>query len=352
MAKMMSLTIAVLMVFVAFAACSPAQQPDDSSDPADQVDDTPDQADDAADQTDDTPDDSADTPKKTYKIGMHSYAENFESSQLILEGVKRAAEEYGVQLVFADINADPQKVPQNIDNFILQEVDGIIDASWFADVGATTVQKCKENNIPLITCDVPFDEEYSYLVGADNWQAGVVAGDYMTNYINDTWGGEIDYFVCFFPEIAGPDVKKRQEGAIAQLSKNGIDLPDEKVVWLDNGGDTLKAKTMAQDFLTAHPDSTKIIFAANNDAGGVGALAAVESTGRSEDCVIYSYGGETSSIENFRTKENCWIGSISFSLDKYGDVAIPSIIALIEGEEKVPRTQSPELVMIDRSNVN
>lgn len=345
MAKVMSLTIAALMVFVAFAACAPAEKPEASKEPAAAANEEP------AVQASETPEEPAAKPEKTYKIGMHSYAENFESSQLILDGVKRVAEEYGVELVFADINSDPQKVPQNIDNFILQEVDGIIDASWFADVGATTVQRCKENNIPLVTCDVPFDDEYSYLVGADNWQAGVVAGDYMTNYINDNWGGEIDFFVCFFPEQTGPDVKKRQEGAIAQLAENGINLPEEKVVWLDNGGDTLKAKSMAQDFLTAHPDAKKIVFAANNDAGGVGTLAAVESTGRTEDCVIYSYGGEASSIENFKTKDNCWIGSISFSLDKYGDVAIPSIIKLIEGETDVPRRQSPELVMIDRSNV-
>ncbi len=339
--KALSLCLVILMTLTLFAACSQQTEPSGSGETASAPADTADAS--LA---------ASNAGGKTYKIGVHSYQESFESSQIILNGITSAAKNYNVELVFADINADPTKVPQNIENFLIQDVDAIIDATWFADVGATTVKTCEENGIILVTCDVPFDEEYSYLVGADNWQAGVVAGDYMTQYINDNWGGEIDYFVCFFPEIAGPDVKKRQEGAISQLAANGLDLPEDKVIWLDNGGDTLKAKTMATDFLTAHPDSHKIVFAANNDAGGVGTLAAVEAADRSADCVIYSYGGETSSVENFKTKDNCWIGSVSFSLDKYGEVALDTIMKLLNGDTDVPRTQSPELYMIDRTNVN
>lgn len=290
-------------------------------------------------------------PKK-YKIALLNYAENFESSQLIIKGVMKAAKKYNVEIVTADINSDPQKVPQSIDNFLLQKVDAIIDASWFADVGATTVAKCKERNIPLITCDVPFDTKYSYLVGADNYQAGVVAGNYMAKIIKQKWGGKLDYFVCFFPESAGPEVKKRQQGAIDTLRKLGFELPEGKVVWFDNGGQTLNAKAMAQDFLTAHPVSKKIIFAANNDAGGVGVLSAVEAANRSADCILYTYGAENTSVENFKTKKNCWIGSVNFSLDGYGAVAVPTAIKLIEGAKDVPRTQGPKLYMVDRSNVN
>jgi len=289
--------------------------------------------------------------KEHYKIALLNYAESFESSKLILDGMKRVAEEYGVELVTADINGDPQRIPQTIDLFLLQNVNAIIDASWFADVGKITVEKCKERGIPLITCDVPFDEEYSYLVGADNYKSGVVAGTYMAELIKTKWEGQIDHLVITFPEVGGPFVRERMQGGIDSLKKEGINLPDSKVIWFDTGGETLKTKTMVTDFLTAHPDSYRILIGSNNDASGLGALSAVETVNRSSDCFIYSYGAEPTAIDNLKTKENIWIASVNFSLNKYGDFAIPSAIRLIQGDKNVPRLQTPELVMIDRSNV-
>lgn len=353
--KLIVSVLLVIVMIAALAACSMPEGTPSASGSADAQASESVQPSEDAQASESAPDSSGEVAPgsgKGMKIGLLNYAESFESSQLIIEGVKKAAEKYGVEMVYADINMDPQKVPQSIDNFVIQDVDGIIDASWFADVGVTTVDTCKKNDIPLITCDIPYPGDYSYQVGADSNDAGVVAGDYMTKYVNDNWDGAIDYFVCFFPESAGPDVKLRQSAAIDTMKANGIDIPDDKVVWLDNGGDTLKAKTMAQDFLTAHPDAKHIIIAPNNVPGAVGALAAVEAANRSEDCIIYSYGDEQSAIDNLKQKDNCWIGTVSFGLGQYGDIGISTIIRLKNGETDIPHTLKTDLYMIDRSNVD
>lgn len=288
---------------------------------------------------------------RKYKIGINSYAENFESSQRYLQSFKQAAEKAGnVELVYADCNADPQKVAPNYDAFILQNVDAIIDASWMGEVGSVAVEKCKNAGIPLVTCDAPFDKEYSYLVGTDQYQAGIIAGEYLAEVIKEKWNGELDYLVFEYFQSGGPQVERRMRGCLDGLRSKDIKIEDDNVFWFDNEAQTQKTNQITLDFLTGHPDATKIIFGTNNDPCAIGVVSAVEAAGRQKDCISYSYGGEDSALDLLK-KENCYIGSVSFQQMLYGDFAIPAAVHLIEGRDDVPKVQGPTPYMITRENL-
>ena len=290
---------------------------------------------------------------KTYKIGINSYAENFESSQNYLESFRAAAEKAGnVELVFADCNADPQKVAPNYDSFILQDVDAIIDASWLSEAGNMAIEKCKAENIPLIVCDTPFDEEYTYTVGTDNYQAGVVAGKYLAQYIKDNWDGEVDYLVLEYYQSGGENAYARMKGSVDGLRDSGIELTDDQVVWFDNESQTQKTNQIIRDFLTAHPDAHKIVFGTNNDPCIIGAISAVEGANRVQDCIAYSYGGEASALDLLSKEDNCFVGTVAFQQNLYGDICLSSAIDLIEGKTDVPRVQGPNPIMVDRTNLS
>lgn len=290
---------------------------------------------------------------KTYKIGINSYAENFESSQNYLNSFRAAAEKAGnVELVYADCNADAQKVAPNYDSFILQGVDAIIDASWLSEVGNMAIEKCKAENIPLIVCDTPFDKEYSYTVGTDNYKAGVVAGEYLAQYVKDNWDGEVDYLVLEYYQSGGENAHARMQGCVDGLRSSGIELTDEQVVRFDNESQPQKTNQITRDFLTAHPDAHKIIFGTNNDPSIVGAISAIEGANRTQDCIAYSYGGEASALDLLSKEDNCYVGTVSFQQELYGDFCIPSAIDLIEGKTDVPREQGPAPIMVDRSNLS
>lgn len=283
------------------------------------------------------------------KVGLISYNEATESSKLIANGVREAAAQYGVELVTADINGDQSQVVKNVDTLILQNVDAIVDATWNEDVGAMVAQKCRDAGVILISCDCVYDDQ-THMIGADNYTSGLIIGAYMADYVKQVWDGQVDYLVIVNEEAAGETTQKRMGGGIDALRENGIEIPDEKIMWFDSMGQMLKAKEITTDFLTAHPDGKKILVGCLNDESGLGALAAVQSSGRESDCLIYSYGGEPSSAQNFKKEENCWIASVNFNLGHYGDLAIPTIIDLMNNTER-PMEQSPDLGVIDRSNV-
>lgn len=291
--------------------------------------------------------------EKHYRIGVNSYAENFESSQNYLASIRAAAEAVGnIELVYADCNADPQKVAPNYDSFIIRQVDAIIDASWLSEAAAIAVEKCKQEGIPLVVCDTPFDEEYSYLIGTDSYQAGLAAGEHLAEYVKTNWEGTIDYLVLQYYQSGGDVVRSRMQGCVDGLRNNGIELSDDQIVWFDNEAQTQKSNQITRDFLTAHPESKKIIFGSHNDPCAIGVVSAVQGADRNADCVVYSYGGEASAMDLLKEEDNCYLGSVSFQQHLYGDLAIPTAIALIEGATDVPRVQGPTPVMITRSNLD
>ena len=113
----------------------------------------------------------------------------------------------------------------------------------------------------------------------------------------------------------------------------GIDLPDEKVFWYDGGGETLKSKNIAADFLTAHPDSTKILMGANTGNVAQGMLAAVQTAGREDDVMIYSYGAEQVALDNFLGEPNCWVADVGYYVKQYGWLAVNMAVRVMNGEE-------------------
>ena len=91
------------------------------------------------------------------------------------------------------------------------------------------------------------------------------------------------------------------------LQEAGIEFTDDQVTWIDFNNDETKAQSTAADFLTAHPDSRKILF---------GVLT----------------GGEDVGIEMLK-KDNCFQGTVCYDPAKYGEGLIPLAVRIIHGEQ-------------------
>jgi ABC-type sugar transport system substrate-binding protein len=131
----------------------------------------------------------------------------------------------------------------------------------------------------------------------------------------------------------------------------GIDLPDDIIFWYDGGGETLKSKNIMADFLTAHPDAHKILVGANTGNVAQGMLAAVQTAGRENDVMIYSYGAEQVALDNFHGTPNCWVADVGYYFRQYGWLGVNTAIRVLNGEE-VGYWVSPENFVINYENVD
>lgn len=71
-----------------------------------------------------------------------------------------------------------------------------------------------------------------------------------------------------------------------------------------------------------------------NDQSALGAYNAVEAAGRESDVYIGSHGCDAPAIENLKNKEeNCWIGSVAYFPERYGEYLVPLMDDLLHGKE-------------------
>lgn len=291
-------------------------------------------------------------PEKEVIIGYDAFSDTVSFSKKITDNLMANAEKAGYKVIKADSNGDPTTALQNVDAFIAQGATIIIECSWVVPAVEAVAKKCAENNIPCISIDIPV--EAAYFMGTNNLNAGKVAGDAGAAYVKENWGGQLDYLFLCYTENAGEAVKDRMYGIVDALKAAGIDLPEDKIIWVDPNSSegTLVAKQLATDFLTAHPEAKHILMGAINDQSALGMLSAIETSNRSADCVLVSHGADEPAIVNLQKEEtNSWIGSVGYFPETYGDVLIKLVQDLNAGIE-IPKESYNVNVFINKENIN
>ena len=287
-----------------------------------------------------------------YTIGFNNMFTDVEFFQMVEEGLKVAADENGINLLIGYGERDAQKMTSNIDSFLIQGADLIMDFNVMEEVGSVITKDLKEENVPMIGIDGKY--EGAYFFGVNNVKVGRTAGEFAANVIKDRWNGELDYVVHLYSEPAGPYVKKRNSGASDVILETFPDFSEENVIWIDGGShmDPIQGRGDMADFLTAHPDADHIYVQCLTDGPAQGALLAVEDAGREDDVIIISCDANTIALDNLRKAgENSWLGSVAAFPEKYGENLIAYALEILDGTNPPMERFTPNVV-INKNNIN
>ncbi len=350
MKKLLCIALVMLLVFSVIGCTNT----DTSEQPAETTMTTDTQT--SSEVADTTTDNTAtdDQASKTWVIGFNNFNDSNEFCKKVHDSIAAAADEYGVELLYAEANMDGQTMIANTEQFIIQGADLMIDFNWVPEIGATMLDMCNEAGIPLISMDTIY--EGTYYFGANSYIAGQVLGEYLATQVADRWDGQIDAIVGCWYQGGGDIVKDRVVGAEDALkAAEGITLPDDDMIFEVDAGASDQAATLkayATDFLTAHPDLHHVIFLANNDESGAGLFAGIELAGREADCFIGTTGGDTPFQDHIRAGGgDVWLASTSFAPEKYGEQVIPMAIDILEGKD-VPMEVFMNHFVITKDNID
>ncbi len=288
---------------------------------------------------------------KQYVIGFNNMFTDIEFFQVVEKGLKDAAAAKGIKLLIAYGQRDGQKITSNVDSFVLQGANLVMDFNVMPEVGSTLAKRLKEKNIPLIGIDGKYDGAYFF--GVNNEKVGRTAGEFAASYIKKNWGGQIDYVVHMYSESAGPDVKKRNSGASDAIKEQFPGFNPSNVVWLDGGShmDTINGKAMTTDFLTAHPDARHVYFQVLTDLPALGVQLGVEATKRDKDVIVISCDAGGPALDNLRKPEaNSWLGSVAAFPEKYGENLVDYALQILQGKNP-PMERFTSNVVISRDNI-
>lgn len=272
---------------------------------------------------------------------------------LVTEGIRAAAAEAGVELSECD-GAFTDEAALNCAR-TLSAVGNQAMINWQFNPELAPAVCEAYGDLPTVAIDTPEEPCQETFVGADNREAGRVAGTGLAEFAQERFGCQYDAYISLdIPTIA--EINEMRAGG----TKEGFEaicgpVPDEKYFSVDTllGGPDQPENTRRQvaDILTTIPDAQVILIVSPaGDTMPIAALGAADVAGRKDQVWIVGHGADPSVLDFIRSEPQ-WIGDVAYFPERYGALVMPLAIALARGEA-VPEQVLVEHTFITAENID
>jgi ribose transport system substrate-binding protein len=270
--------------------------------------------------------------KMRFGFGGQSSALPF--SNAVTESLRSAAISTGIELIVLDNQYNGDIARENIEDFIRQQVDLVIEFQTDRLVAPIIANRLAASGIPLIAVDIPHPSAVFF--GLDNYRAGLEAGELLGAYAQKYWRGEVDLVVGLELTKAGTLVQSRITGAFEGIRSRVSDLHNEQLVRVDGAGLEEESNKAMHAVLVKHRNAKHILVAPSNDTSALGALQAARELKREHHLAILSHDCIPAALEEMKRKNSPLIGSVSHEVTTYGPRLIQLGLALLKGESVPP----------------
>ena len=272
------------------------------------------------------------------KVGLIVSTLNNPFFVTLKEGAEAKATELGMELVVLDSQNDPAKELANMEDLLTQGVSVILINPTDSDAVVGAIAMANEKDIPVITLDRGANGgEVVTHIASDNVAGGVMAGEYIAELL----GGSGN--VVELEGIAGTSAARdRGQGFNDAIGTTDIEVVAKQVADFDR----TKGLSVMENILQAQPEIDAVF--AHNDEMALGALTAVEASGR--DILIVGFDATDDAVKAVEegklaatvAQQPAMIGSLG--VEAASDVLegvtleafVPVPLKLVTGEGSVP----------------
>ncbi|MDD5016505.1 MAG: sugar ABC transporter substrate-binding protein [Eubacteriales bacterium] len=279
--------------------------------------------------------------EETIKIGVIPIDPSVEFYTVMVEGYEDAAAELGVEITVQFSDNDIEAETRATETYIAQGYAGIVVNPIDSVAIAGPLQKALDAGLPMVLTDVAPEETEgaTAIVTSDNYSGGYAAGEFMRELLNDE--GEIIMTKYEFSSIAMDD---RYDGFMDALEGSNITI----VETIDQDGTREDTLSKITPLLTKYPD-LKGIFCSQGDPA-IGALAAVDAAGLSDDIIIVSYDVESEVAEAIKQGSAIKGGVTQFPY-AMGVLGVRQLVKAINGEPYEELIELP-VVTVTQDNID
>ncbi len=256
-------------------------------------------------------------------------------------GVDQAAKDFGVEVQWNGPNEETDHARQIaiVDAMVAQRVAAIAISATDERTLAIPVKRAIDAGIPVTVFDSGVNvEDYVTFVATDNYGAGVTAARRLAALIGGK--GKVA-MVAHKP--GGTSTVLREQGFEATIAK---EFPAVQIAAKQFGmADRAKARTAAENILTANPDLNGVF--ASSEASSLGAIQAIQSRGLTGKVKLITMDFSDAHVEALEA------GVINLMLVqdpfKLGYEAVKSLTEKLAGKTPVKRMDLPvrEIVKAD-----
>lgn len=204
------------------------------------------------------------------KIGMSFQELDNPYFAVMKQAFDEAGQSIGAEVFVTDARHDLAKQISDIEDLVQRRID-ILLLNPTDSVGIEgAVREAKKAGVIVVAVDAQANGPVDAFVGSKNYQAGLLAGEYLGKVLNGRGN------VAILDGIPVVPILERVRGFKDGIAK----YPALKLVDVQNGKQERSAAlTVTENLIQAHPDLTGLFSV--NDGGALGALAAIEASGKS-----------------------------------------------------------------------
>lgn len=270
------------------------------------------------------------------KIGMTFQELNNPYFVTMQKALNDAAASIGATVVVTDAHHDVSKQVSDVEDMLQKKIDILLVNPTDSTGIQSAVTSAKKAGAVVVAVDANANGPVDSFVGSKNFDAGQMSCEYLAKAIGGS--GE----VAILDGIPVVPILERVRGCKAALAK----FPNVKVVDTQNGKqERATALSVTENMIQAHPNLNGIFSV--NDGGSMGALSAIESSGK--DIKLTSVDGAPEAITAIQKPNSKFIEtSAQFPRDQIR-LAIGVALAKKWGAN-VPKAIPVDVKLVDKDN--
>ena len=254
--------------------------------------------------------------RKRYRIGYAAQGQNSSFARVVHASLVAAARRAALELLVVDNRYQPKVALRNADRLVRERVDLVIEFQTDEAIAPAIASRYLEADIPLIAIDIPHPGATYF--GANNYQAGVLAGRYLGRWAKRRWNGEVDEILLVELARAGSLVRARSSGVLAGICETLRRASARPVMRIDGDGQFKTSLERVRQHLR-ESKARRILVGAANDPSALGAARAFQEASRDAHCAIAGQNAEPDARAELRDARTPLVASVAYFPERYGD---------------------------------
>lgn len=270
--------------------------------------------------------------EKIFRIGFAKQNDSAFGRE-VEASLDRAAACVPLHLVKVNNRYSAREALRNAELLIRERVDLVIEYQTYEKVAPAIASKFQEAKIPVIAMEFPHPGATYF--GANNYQAGLIAGRALGKWAREHWDGVVERILLLELPIAGPVVRLRITGFVEGLRRELPAAVNVPITHLDGKGDFEQILSVIRRHLRRIP-AKRTLVGTVNDICALAAVRGFEEAGCSHLCAIAGQNATPEARMELRRANSPLIGSVAFFPERYGDQLIPLALSVLQ--KKSPPT--------------
>jgi len=285
--------------------------------------------------------------RKRFRIGYAALGK-IRFAKEVTWGIISAARTRGITLLVRDNEMSPSKALTNVDALIAEKIDLLIVYQWHEPTGHVIAAKCHKAGVPVIA--VTFPQPGAYYFGANDYEAGRMAGDFLCDFVKREWNGDVDACYVLFGRKMQSTQEARKVGLLNAITHHCPKLVPREI--------TFAAPAFAAhdsyNFTKGFPGgiggkSKRLLIAALTDPVAIGAERAIAEARLRGRVFIMGQGGAHDARTRIE-RGGPFRASVAYFPETYGDRVMNLALSILGGEN-IPLTNHTDHVVLTADNL-